>query len=399
MEYATADPTNYSPSSTLGHNTPLINFIIGASPGKKIRQGSLRLNGNLRCVDANGTAIGEDNEVSFDSSTGIYSLIDSLTIKNANNNNLETIKSYNRFMASFLKQSLNVNDFCTSYSLSSATSSNHYSTSEQLTSTTISFSVPLFSGLLMSGDYLLDPSKKNGCNIEIMLSSDANFFFNTGDATNATGCKYELTNVQLSYELEMMSKDEMGTKAIQYNTIVSHHTTVDSNYNTINFRVGEPMVQSFFVNFVDQTYANNAGENSMDTSPIVDADGLTDTINRVEILKGGVKTPLKFNLDSNAKTNSILGADLYRNFYDSFRPFMVGGSNNVRNVVNTPKTASASIVDVGPSFGIGCAYNNVSMQGENFLNDQFGLIIHKDSNKPKPYSVNVFFKVTKIMSF
>lgn len=398
MEYATSDPTNYSPSSTLGHNTPLINFIISPSPGKKIRQGSLFLNGKLSCVDANGDPIDAGDEVSFDPSTGIYGLIDSLTIKNANNNNLETIKSYNRFMASFLKQSQNLGDLATSFNMFANTSSNYYSTSEQVMNYTTSFSIPLFSGLLLSTDYLLDPSKLNGCNIEIMLSSDANFFFDTHTGTNATGCKYELTDVQLSYELEPMSQDEMGIKEITYNTIISHHTTLDSNYNTINFRVGEPLVQSFFINCVDQTFANNSNKNSMDTSPIIDASGNTDTINRVEILKAGVKTPLKFNLEANGKTGSILGTDLYRNFYDSFRPFMTGG-NNSRNPVNTPKLASSSIVDVGGSFGIGCAYNNVSHQGENFTNDQFGLIIHKDSTNPKPYSVNVFFKVSKIMTF
>jgi len=398
MEYATADPTNYSPSSTLGHNTPLINFIISPSPGKKIRQGSLFLNGKLKCVDANGDAISETAEVSFDPATGVYSLIDSLTIKNANNNNLETIKSYNRFMASFMKQSQNLGDLATSFNIFANTSSNFFSTTEQVVDKEVSFSIPLFSGLLLSGDYMLDPSKLNGCNLEIMMSSDANFFFDTGSLTNATGCKYELTDVQLSYELEMMSQEEMGIKEITYNTIISHHTTLDSNYNTINFRIGEPLVQSFFINCVDQTFANNSNKNSMDTSPIKDAGGATDTINRVEILKAGVKTPLKFNLEANGKTGSILGTDLYRNFYDSFRPFMTGG-NNLRNPVNTPKSGTASIVDVGGSFGIGCAYNNVSHQGENFTNDQFGLIIHKDSTNPKPYSVNVFFKVSKIMTF
>jgi len=403
MQYATADPTNYSPSSVLGHNTPLLNFIISPTPGMKIRQGSLMLNGKLKCVDATGNLIGVDDEVSFDPSTGVYGLIDSLTIKNSNNNSLETIKSYNRFMATYLKQSLNVGDFATAYSTFANTASNYYSISENIVNKETSFSVPVFSGLLLSQDYLLDPSKCNGCNIEIMLSSDANFFFDTGSKTNATGCKYELRDVQLSYQLDPMTKEDMSMPMVVYNSIVSHHTTLDSNYNTINFRVGEPMVQSFFINVVDQSAANNSALNSLETSPVVDANPdatkvATDTINRVEILKAGMKTPLKFNLNANGATGSILGTDLYRNFYDSFRPFSAAG-NNVRNVVNTPKLASASKVDLGPSFGIGCAYNNVSMQGENFMNDQFGLIIHKDSLFPKPYSVNVFFKVSKVLNF
>ena len=398
MQYATADPTNYSPSSILGHNTPLLNFIISPTPGMKIRQGSLMLNGKLKCVDATGNLIDDDAEVSFDPSTGVYGLIDSLTIKNSNNNSLETIKSYNRFMASYLKQSLNVGDFATAYSTFANTTSNYYSISETIIDRETSFSLPLFSGLLLSQDYLLDPSKCNGCNIEIMLSSDANFFFDIGSKTNATGCKYELRDVQLSYQLDPMTKVDMGMPMVVYNSIVSHHTTLDSNYNTINFRVGEPMVQSFFINVVDQSAANNTALNSLETTPVEDTNGFTDTINRVEILKAGMKTPLKFNLNANGATGSILGTDLYRNFYDSFRPFSTAG-NNVRNVVNTPKLASATKVDLGPSWGLGVAYNNVSMQGENFMNDQFGLIIHKDSTLPKPYSVNVFFKVSKVLNF
>ena len=143
MQYATADPTNYSPSSVLGHNTPLLNFIISPTPGMKIRQGSLMLNGKLKCVDATGNLIDDDAEVSFDPSTGVYGLIDSLTIKNSNNNSLETIKSYNRFMATYLKQSLNVGDFATAYSTFANTTSNYYSISETIIDKETSFSVPV----------------------------------------------------------------------------------------------------------------------------------------------------------------------------------------------------------------------------------------------------------------
>ena len=149
------NPSNFPNNAKISWvaGNPLINFVIGAKP-MKIRAGSLRLNGKLTCYKPDSTdKLLSGDAVSFDSSTGVHGLIESLTIANSQNHTYETIKSYNRMMASYAKQSVSNNDLNTIGSMSGIQTGQYWSGTSQLVTNTLSFSIPLYSGLIIGNNY------------------------------------------------------------------------------------------------------------------------------------------------------------------------------------------------------------------------------------------------------
>lgn len=402
--YTNVNPSNYPSSSVISYKngSPLIQFIIGAR-SSKIRTGSLRLNGKLTCKEADGTVLTSAKEVAFDSSTGVHGLIDSITISNSENRTYETIKSYNRMMSSYLKQATNNNDSNTRGNLTGLESGNIYSSANVGVTETADFSIPLYSGLLLD-NYILDSSKMNGLNLTIMLTPDANFFYDTGSSTNASGCFYELSDVHLTFEEEVMTKLDMSMTAVEFTTINTFYGVSSSNFTTINFNLGLGNVLSWWLNVLPQEDVNNSNKNGLKTESFVDTNDDTNDIVKVEYLVGGQKYPIRFNLDGTPNENQFT-TDIYRNFYDAFNPFM-GYHSNQRNPVNSPVDASLSDiqtgkpVDTGVSWGLGAALDNVSYSGfTGYDQNQWGIIIQTNSTEPKPSSIYVFIRNKQVINF
>ena len=403
--YTNVNPSNYPSSSVISYKngSPLIQFIIGAR-ASKIRPGSLRLNGRLTCKRGANTVLNDTDGVGFDSSTGVHGLIDSITVSNSENRTYETIKSYNRMMASYIKQSTSNDDTNTRENLSGLQSGNVFSSSDVgTTGTNNDFSIPLYTGLLIDS-YMLDSSKMNGLNLTIMLSPDANFFFDTGVHTNASGAFYELSDVHLTFEEEVLTDLDMKMNAVEFTTINTFYGVSSNNFTTINFNLGLGNVLSWWLNVLPQTDVNNSTKNSMATESFVDNADEVDDVVKVEYLVGGQKYPIRFNLEGTPDENQYT-TDIYRNFYDAFNPFM-GYHANQRNPVNTPVDTALSdvqgenIVDCGPSWGLGCALDNVSYSGfTGYDRNQWGIIIETKSSDPKPTSIYVFIRNKQVINF
>lgn len=390
-EYVRITPSNYPSSSVISwkSGSPLINFIVG-SKSKKIKSGSVRLNGKIKCFDANGNGLADSNVV-YDATTGTQGLIDSLTISNSNNREYEKINSYNRAMASYLKQSQSSNDTNTINSLEYVSNGNLNGVSTFTNgAANISFSMPLYSGLLTGNDYYLDSSKQNGMTLSVMLSPDSNFFYDITGGGGAVGCYYELSDVHLSFVQENMTKEDMAFDFVEFTTLNTHYGIASETYNTINFNLGLSSVLSWFINVLPQDSINNALKNSMETNSFIDNNDLVDDIIRLEFLVGGQKFPLNYNVEGT--TGNQYTTEIYRNFADAFSPYM-NTTKNYRNATNTQIEKTLDIIDQGPSWGMGVALDNISNSGFNgYMQEQYGLVVEKKSTSPKPHTLFLFIR-------
>lgn len=390
-EYVRITPSNYPSSSVISwkSGSPLINFIVG-SKSKKIKSGSVRLNGKIKCFDANGMGLADTNVV-YDATTGTQGLIDSLTISNSNNREYEKINSYNRAMASLLKQSQSSNDTNTINSLEYVSNGNLNGVSTFTNgAANNSFSMPLYSGLLTGNDYYLDSSKQNGMTLSVMLSPDSNFFYDITGGGGAVGCYYELSDVHLSFVQENMTKEDMAYDFVEFTTLNTHYGIASETYNTINFNLGLSSVLSWFINVLPQDSINNSLKNSMETNSFIDTAGKVDDLIRLEFLVGGQKFPLNYNVEGTSGNQYT--TEIYRNFADAFSPYM-NTTKNYRNATNTQVEKTLDIIDQGPSWGMGVALDNISNSGFNgYMQEQYGLVIEKKSTSPKPHTLFLFIR-------
>ena len=95
-------PSNHTSTGTISYKdgNPLLQFIIGEQD-RFLMGGSVRLVGKFTTFKSDGTLA--DSGLRMSEQVGVYSIIDSLTIKSqATHQVIEEIKNFPRFMASYL---------------------------------------------------------------------------------------------------------------------------------------------------------------------------------------------------------------------------------------------------------------------------------------------------------
>ena len=148
--------------------TPLIEFQIPQAP-KFLLGKSLRINGRLTIaqnVAADGTPTFADNsddatKVQIDSRTGVASCIDMVTIGNNFGQNYETVKNYNRLVASLLPLNQSFNEYISGGSDVSYAATGKNKQQGFVTERSIDFSMPILAGILQGQP--LDLQMSLGC--------------------------------------------------------------------------------------------------------------------------------------------------------------------------------------------------------------------------------------------
>ena len=119
------------------------------------------------------------------------------------------------------------------------------------------FCVNLPCGLL-SGRNPIPLSRSNGVGglmIEIQLAPDNQVIF--GDDESSTGITdsfYELTDLKLIAEGQVVAPGTEVGNTLEYNSIHSYFNSVNSTNAVLNFQLGLSSVQSVFANFVPSSY-------------------------------------------------------------------------------------------------------------------------------------------------
>ena len=393
------EPSNVSGSVSASSGSPLIQFNIGSIENQALIGSSVRLNGKIKFSKAGG-AIGDVGVLL--NNIGIYSTLSQIQISGRNGSDIETINNYNRYLASAFKSTLSIQKQMNSSTISNLSSPNLYVSTKSLLTTMSEkpFSLELPCGILSSGDVPLGLDQTGGISINLKIAQNSNVFHGTDVASRlqAQGCEYELLDLNLTFNTRPSTPEELKMKSMEYNSIQTFTREVSNNHNSINLNIGLSKVISMFANFLPQEHDNNYNYDGLSVAPFEDNNNLIDNITKIQILKGGQKTPYLFDLETYNNSNHQLSTQLARNFKSVFVNNIHTTSECYRSQTNTPPNFKLLPIDANFNYGIGVNYNKFYTP-VNFSRDQFTLIIDKTSINPKPYLAFCFFKNVNKLNF
>lgn len=401
---------------------PVISFTIQSQQGI-LDPKSIRINGNLDVYKDNATNAShvipaDTNQVTMDNRLGIYNLWDQLIIRHNKSKQIcEHIRHYPRYLNSYLglgssKQDLMGHLNETELAMPNADAFWERVVANNVDGTkTCSFSSKLPCGFIQAGNMInLMETSFGGIQIEIHLSPDQNALFSrTGDAAGIGDAHYRLSDLELTAEISDIPSDQVAQMAadtsgqMEFNTITSLYTAINSTNAQLQFSLGLKAVQSIFMNFCPSKNINTITQNGMATTypSLVVNDALVN-FTRIQWLRGGVKYPLEYdvvtNIDKTPDTQ-VVDPQLLKQFVNAVIPEYMTDRTSVSNQNNnrgydlgvvTP-TSYLDVADGGALFGIGMKYSQYNT-GQDFSKQQWGISLESTLTQDNPQSVFIFVK-------
>ena len=449
--YLSLRPDNINPDATISFKSgfPVLTFTIQSQAGI-LDPRSIRINGEMCVFKDNAsppTPVYEDDaannfaEVTMDNRLGVFGLWDQLIIRHNKSKQIcEHIRHYNAYLKTYLgltssKQDLmgHLNEACL-IQPDAQEMFDHVVCSggaQGDPSYFKNFSCHLPSGFMMSGNQInLLENSFGGIQIEIHLSPDSNCLFARGDDLNLAGgtvadAHYQLKNLSLTCEVmdipasELPAMMSQTSGALEFNTITSLYTSINTSNAQLQYRLGLRHLQSVFCTFTPSSNINTLLENGLATVYPSQDDNTLVGFTRVQFLKGGAKYPVDFDMLSNTSSTYPLNTDsviaefntsdsqLAKQFIDAVIPefAMDRTSIQVQNL-NRDYTMTAAKSGVsykeqafgGPMFGIGMRYSQYN-KGQDFSQEQWGLSLESGLTTDNPHSVFMFFKAKSVLTW
>jgi hypothetical protein len=427
-------PSNHTSTGKISYKdgNPLIQFIIGEQ-SRLLVGGSVRLVGNFKVFKADGVLAGTNLRMS--EQLGLYSLIDSLTIKSqATHQVIEEIRHYPRMMGSYLPVTSSAQDNAGHLTETALTSINYVNQQHTVVSNPSSlsdnggnsFCINLPCGLFNGQNPI--PLMANGAGglggllVEIQLAPDSNVLFDATGAPTSVDVKdafYQLSN--LSIAAEVITPDPTvqmpASSTFEYNSISSYFTTFNSTNAIVNFNLGLSRVLGVFGNMISADKINNRGENGLTNNYPVNASNADTTkdesaapIKQLFFTRGGERFPLEYNIDTNQKSNVAIDADsntadtqIVQNYMNAITQFSKLKRTSV-TPLNTKYTAGTPAVvnvkvDGGSVAGVGVAYDVISGQGVDFSSVNWGMNMECGLTTDNPQAFYLFVHAKNTIAF
>lgn len=399
---------------------PVLSFTISAQSGL-LDPRSVRIVGDFSAYKDNlatPTPLTDGDGVTMNNRLGIYNVFESLTIR-ANRSKMicETIRHYSKYLNSYMGVSSSLQDQMGHLAETCLIMPNaetfRKSVMESATTAapqTNSFSMHIPSGFMMGGNLVdLRPDGFGGLQIEFLLNPDANVLYATdGDATGVTEAHYELSNLKLVCEVQDIP-DDMNAQSegvIEFNTITSLYTSINSTNAQIQYNLGLRNVLSAFMTFMPVSNINSLTADGQATT-YPSGKGSSDTdlafFRRIQFLKGGSKYPADYDFVNNIITNSsttLPDPQIVKNFVEALSPDYtmhrvsispLNANRDYNMVTATASSSYSNIPEGGALTGLGVSYG-LGGQGEDFGSEQFGVSIESELNRDNPIGVYIFVK-------
>jgi len=409
---------------------PVLSFTIQSQAGI-LDPKTIRLSGDLAVYSDNlatptpvrPTDTGDD-KVTMDNRLGIFGVMDQLVIRHNRSKQIcEHIRHYPRYLSTYLglgssKQDLmhHLNETCLIMPDPEVFFDTVVASEAAVASADVkkSFSCHLPCGFLMSANRInLMESSFGGIQIEVHLAPDSNALFNPGGvATNIADAHYVLRDLSLDFEVADIPADQMAAMAkettgqLEFNTITSLYTSINSTNAQLQFNLGLKQLQSVFMNFCPSAHINTLTQNGYATTYPSKSDGTLAHFKRVQWLRGGVKYPCEYDIVTNIDKDSgvaVVDPQLLKAFVDSVIPdylvdrTSVSTLNNNRAYDLTSATGSyKDLSDGGALFGIGQKYSQFNT-GQDFSSLQWGASLETDLTDDSPQSVFIFAKARAVL--
>jgi len=275
------------------------------------------------------------------------------------------------------------------------------------------FCMTLPCGLFNGGDPIpLMPEAIGGVIIELHLAPDTQVFHTSGDTDSGSYSDsfYQFKDVSLVAELmepapdiiQQLKSRPSGT--YEYNSISSYYQTINSGNGIINFQLGLSRVLGVFANIVPSSHINNVLYDGLATLYPTNATGKSADITELFFTRNGTKFPIDFNINPLQRengSNKTISPQIIEHYMNAIEKF--GGI--ARTSIN-PQNARLSdevrfdkdFADGGCGFGIGVSMDNISDQGVDFSNVNFGInmSLELDTDSPQSFFVFVHAKNTLV---
>ncbi len=407
-------PSNVTSTGSVSFRdgNPVIQFIIGEQD-RMLSGQSIRFQGKFRALLSSASSSSSDvSNLAMSERLGVYSTIDTLTIKSQRTGQtIESIRHYNRFLASYLPVTTSKEDGM-GHMYETALIMPNYDCQQQSvvnipssSSTQNHFCMTLPCGLFNGGEPIpLMPEAVGGLIVELHLAPDTQVFHTSGDADSAsyTDSFYQFSDVSLVAEL--MELDAQSTQAIkartsgtyEYNSISSYYQTVNSGNGIINFQLGLSRVMGVFANIVPSAHINNTKYDGLATLFPTNSDGSPAELTELFFTRNGTKFPIDFNINPLQREddgNTTVSPEVIEHYMNAIEKFNDIGRTQL-NPQNVRFLKSArfdkDFAFGGCAFGIGVAFDNISDQGVDFSNVNFGINMSLDLTTDFPQSFFVF---------
>jgi hypothetical protein len=418
-------PSNNTYSFSRG--TPIITFSLGSQP-KNLRPSSIRLNGKFTIKKGDGSrpnnqslkSDGTTGTVEINDRVGIHSCFQNVNISsNDTQSTLEAIRSYGRLSATVLPSTHDSSDFMCQAGLVSGNTGLKTSTDVMLNNTR-SFSLPIYSGLLMGGN-TIPLSLVKGLHFSFELASDNAVLFGA-DASG--GAIYELSDLSMTGDLEVM--DVEGTSklsipssgSMEYNSFSNLYSVLDSSDTTQTYNLNSSNVLSVFSNFIPVTHSNTYLEDGFTTDMLKNTDGTGTTydsdvvLKRVGFSRGGIRLGLDYDLvaekqssEQRPETGVMLNAlDAVRRVGSMTstlsQPLLLGYGGGDQIIYRKSGLQEGTTVDSGKrNFSIGLATDRFSGVGLDFKDVAYSSRIESSIDGKSPNSVFTYVLSKNLLSY
>ena len=434
-------PNNQPSNNTYSFRggNPIISINVPAQ-NKLLKPSSVRLNGRLRIQTAGGVLCDPNNlkaggasVIQTSSRVGVSAFIQNLNVSSeATNQSLESIRQYGRLVNHILSNTHSPDDFASEKSNTSLMTARQSST-DNLYSNEVDFSVPLYCGLFMGGNNIpLGANGVNGLTINIELASDNQALFGA-DAGTGAGAFFQLSNISLSGDFlvpdaeGMQSMASQSSGAFQFNSYSSLYSVINSSDSTQTYNLANSNVLSVIHSFLPVSHSNNYAQDSFANGELLNRDGagaynVAVQLNKVSFSRGGMKLGLDYEIDCQTQSlegrpetqlniqalNALKAYSKNTRFLNQPQLDGFGSRDFIASVDEcaiTPITAGSSLsgrqtaqeIDVGVrNFLIGLALDRVSDVGVNFKGNSYSTRIQSslDGNSPNAVFSYVLSKNT-----
>jgi hypothetical protein len=387
---------------------PIVSFQIAAQP-KLLLGGSVRLNGTL-IVNDNASALPNNNankggaakEIRINERLGVHSCIQQITFSNQQNQTIESVRQYGRYLASVVPATHSAEDLNTNLQLKGLSSYKNNITGN-LVNVPVEFSIPFLTGFLNSGTPI-PLSQIGGINVQLELAPDS-MVLSGADASSGTGSFYQLKDLSLTFDLlvpnaaGVAQMSSGGSGSLSYNSVNHLYSVINTGESTSSFNIGSANTLATIHNFIPSNEINNYAVDSFETkqlrnSPYNKADDQVPV--EVDFIKSGVRFPLNYTIDNRtAQTEGTPSSQINRNFINAIKPFRQTNHTLNGNTTEIAKNDEVyedtqldiplgRVVDEKENFGVGVALDNLSRVGVNYKNQTYAVRIRSGLNGASP---------------
>ena len=428
------EPVNRSPTNTYGfsQNNNVIQFAL-PSTNQFLIGDSVKVIFNFQILLSNGNVLNA-NDVAYPSTHSGLNLFSSVNIGSYEQGGvqIETINQYPRMVSGLLN-----NGFASAENvvgkLSNAGCSYNVAYAKENVGTkniNASYHTKIYSGFLLGNTINLNNVSAGGCGgLTISLSCCSDNFLLAADPNNPanTGMTYRLQNVVLrcttitpspqesmagklksnfasnymkavnqtenrrvnqseideAFDRQVELAQSVAPPPITYNTINGFLSVLNTNNNSITSNINLGNCISMYMNFINSANLNSYTADSGATYFMETSNGFAKPLENVRISKGGILSPLNYDLETSVGLNYItnftqtndLRSEVYRNGAEGSYPYnmpnqdqKVGGSlyYGLKNLSLYRHSSPLDYVYPRNSV-VGCRFSTIEGNGENYI--------------------------------